>query len=42
VAARAQVVVEHEKQPGVTAPDRFNRTITLDGPLDEKQRQKLL
>jgi uncharacterized OsmC-like protein/pimeloyl-ACP methyl ester carboxylesterase len=40
--ARAHVVVEHEKQPGGTPPDRFNRTITLDGPLDEEQRQKLL
>jgi uncharacterized OsmC-like protein len=39
---RAHVVVEHEKQPGMTPPDCFNRTITLDGPLDEEQRQKLL
>lgn len=39
---RAHVVVEHEKQAGATPPDRFNRTTTLDGPLDEEQRQKLL
>jgi uncharacterized OsmC-like protein/fermentation-respiration switch protein FrsA (DUF1100 family) len=39
---RAHVVVEHQKQPGETPQDRFNRTITLDGPLDEEKRQNLL
>lgn len=39
---RAHVVVEHEKQPGETPHGRFNRTITLDGPLDDEKRQKLL
>lgn len=39
---RAHVVVKHGKQPDMTPSDRFSRTITLDGPLDEEQRQKLL
>jgi putative redox protein len=39
---RAHVIVEHEKQPGTTPPDRFSRTITLDGPLNGEQRQRLL
>jgi len=39
---RVAVPLEHEKQPGAKPPDRFNRTITLDGPLNEEQREKLL
>jgi putative redox protein len=39
---RSHVAVEHEKQPGMTPADRFNRAIMLEGPLDDEQRQKLL
>jgi putative redox protein len=39
---RAHAVVEHRKMPGMEPADRFTRTITLDGPLDESQREKIL
>ena len=39
---RAHVVVEHMKMPGMEPADRFTRTITLDGPLDNAQRDKIL
>lgn len=39
---RAHAVVEHMKMPGMEPADRFTRTITLDGPLDESQREKIL
>jgi putative redox protein len=39
---RAHVVVEHRKMPGMEPADRFTRTITLDGPLDDAQRGKIL
>ncbi len=38
---RGHAVVEHRKMPGNEPPDRFTRTITLDGPLDESQREKI-
>ncbi len=39
---RAHAVVEHKKMPGMEPADRFTRTITLEGPLDETQREKIL
>lgn len=39
---RAHARVEHMKMPGMEPADRFTRTIMLDGPLDESQRQKIL
>lgn len=39
---RAHAVVEHRKSPGMEPADRFTRTITLDGPLDDDQREKIL
>jgi putative redox protein len=39
---RAHAAVEHMKMPGMEPADRFTRTITLDGPLDESQREKIL
>ncbi|WP_449470159.1 bifunctional alpha/beta hydrolase/OsmC family protein [Sphingobium chungangianum] len=39
---RAHAVVEHKKMPGMEPADRFTRTITLEGPLDEAQREKIL
>lgn len=39
---RAQAVVEHMKMSGMEPADRFTRTITLDGPLDDDQRQKIV
>jgi len=38
----AQAVVEHMKMPDMEPADRFTRTITLDGPLDDEQRQRIL
>lgn len=40
--ARAHVTVVHGKDPAMTPSDRFDRTITLEGPLDEAQRARLL
>jgi uncharacterized OsmC-like protein/alpha-beta hydrolase superfamily lysophospholipase len=39
---RAHALVEHAKMPGMEPADRFTRTITLDGPLDESQRDDIL
>jgi uncharacterized OsmC-like protein/pimeloyl-ACP methyl ester carboxylesterase len=39
---RAHTVVEHKKIPGMEPADRFSRTIRLEGPLDEVQREKIL
>jgi putative redox protein len=38
---RVQVCIRH-KRASLDAHDRFERTITLEGPLDEEQRAKLL
>lgn len=39
---RASTTVEHKKVAGTMPPDRFTRTIVLDGPLDEDQRAQIL
>lgn len=39
---RASTSVEHKKVADMMPPDRFTRTIVLDGPLDEDQRARLL
>ena len=39
---RASTSVEHEKVPDMMPPDRFTRTIVLDGPLSEDQRARIL
>lgn len=39
---RASTRVSHTKRTDQTAADLFTRSITLDGPLDDEQRQKLL
>jgi putative redox protein len=39
---RAHAAVRHDKVPGMAPPDRFTRTIALDGPLDDAQREKLV
>jgi putative redox protein len=39
---RVRVVVEHMKMPGMDPVDRFTRTVTLEGPLDQSQREKIL
>ena len=39
---RVGVAVRHAKQPGTTPSDLFTREVTLDGPLDDAQRAKLL
>lgn len=39
---RAHAVVDHAKVPGMEPADRFTRTITLEGPLDCSQREKIL
>lgn len=39
---RAHAVVEHAKLPGMDPADRFSRTITIEGPLDDEQRAKIL
>lgn len=39
---RASTTVEHTKVVGMMPPDRFTRTIKLDGPLDEDQRARIL
>jgi putative redox protein len=40
--ADVQVVVRHQKTPDASPPDLYLRTITLNGPLDADQRQRLL
>ena len=39
---RAHAVVEHDKVPGMNPPDRFTRTIWLEGPLADAERTKIL
>jgi len=39
---RASTRVTHSKRPDQTPADLFARTISLEGPLDDEQRQKLL
>ena len=39
---RAHALVEHTKMPGIDPADRFTRTITLDGSLDDSQRNEIL
>ena len=39
---RASTTVQHEKVPDMMPPDRFTRTIVLDGPLSDDQRARIL
>lgn len=39
---RARTVVAHSKRADETPADLFTRTITLEGPLDDEQREKIL
>nr|WP_310106150.1 bifunctional alpha/beta hydrolase/OsmC family protein [Sphingomonas sp. BE138] len=39
---RASTRVEHKKVADMMPPDRFTRTIILDGPLDDEQRARIL
>nr|WP_313427272.1 OsmC family protein [Brevundimonas diminuta] len=39
---RASTTVEHAKVSDMMPPDRFTRTITLEGPLDDEQRARIL
>ena len=39
---RARTVVEHAKRSEQTPADLFTRTITLEGPLDDEQRARIL
>jgi uncharacterized OsmC-like protein/pimeloyl-ACP methyl ester carboxylesterase len=39
---RASTTVEHRKVADMMPPDRFTRTIVLEGPLDEDQRARIL
>lgn len=39
---RASATVRHEKVPDMMPPDRFTRTIVLDGPLSDDQRTRIL
>jgi uncharacterized OsmC-like protein/alpha-beta hydrolase superfamily lysophospholipase len=39
---RARTVVAHAKRPDAMRADLFTRTITLEGPLDDEQRRKLI
>jgi len=39
---RAGTTVKHLKRPGETPADLFERVITLEGPLDDEQRAKLV
>jgi putative redox protein len=38
---RAHADVQHDKVAGAAPPDRFTRTIKLDGPLDDSQRERI-
>jgi putative redox protein len=40
--AGAKVMVTHGKDPGMMPSDRFNRTISLEGQLDDSERAQLL
>lgn len=39
---RASTAVQHEKVPDMMPPDRFTRTVVLDGPLSDEQRARIL
>lgn len=39
---RASTRVEHKKVADMMPPDRFTRTIVLEGPLDDEQRARIL
>lgn len=39
---RASTTVQHEKVADMTPPDRFTRTVVLDGPLSDDQRARIL
>jgi putative redox protein len=39
---RASTTVHHEKVPDMMPPDRFTRSIVLDGPLSDDQRARIL
>jgi uncharacterized OsmC-like protein/pimeloyl-ACP methyl ester carboxylesterase len=39
---RASTTVQHEKVPDMMPPDRFNRTVVLEGPLNDDQRSRIL
>ena len=39
---RASTTVQHEKVPDMMPPDRFIRTIVLDGPLSDDQRARIV
>ncbi len=39
---RASTAVQHEKVPDMMPPDRFTRTVELDGPLSDEQRARIL
>ncbi len=39
---RASTTVQHEKVRDMVPPDRFTRTIVLDGPLNDDQRARIL
>jgi putative redox protein len=39
---RARVAVTHAKDAGQVPPDRFDRSIGLEGPLTDEQRARLL
>lgn len=39
---RASTTVQHEKVPDMMPPDRFNRTVVLEGPLSDDQRSRIL
>lgn len=39
---RASMTVEHAKVPDMMPPDRFTRTVVLEGPLDDEQRKRIL
>ena len=39
---RARTVVTHAKRPEEMRGDLFTRTITLEGPLDDEQRRKII
>jgi putative redox protein len=36
------VTVRHAREPAATPPDVFHRTVTLSGPLDEAQHERLM
>ena len=39
---RASTTVKHDKVPDMMPPDRFTRTVVLEGPLNDEQRARIL